>query len=473
MNLQTQPRLDASTYDRDAAKIGIVHLGYGAFHRAHMAVYLDAYMQASGDLDWGIAAVNLRGGDSAGFVAAREARDGYLLKTTSPEDQLRYQLIRPHVAFEDWAKTPARAEELAARESVHIISMTVTESGYFLDTNGDLDREDPTIAAEIAGGAPASVYGYLTRALTLRAAVTGMPVTILCCDNIRENGRILERSFLTYLAALGRDDLAEWVRENATFPCSMVDRITPRTSETLIAEVTAAYPGRALAPIHGESFIQWVVEDRFAGPRPDLAQVGVQVVADVHPYEEAKIRILNGGHTGLCYLGALAGHQTFDQAMLDPALRAHFDAYETENVLPGLALELPFDRHAYLAEIAARFGNRAIADDLARICMDGWTKMQVFIRPTLEGCLAQGISPTRGYDCVASWYVYARRIAAGAMPIPYTEPFWDTLAPLLAPGQEEAMARSGALWADLPETYPEFAPGILTAINEMEETWPA
>jgi D-arabinitol 4-dehydrogenase len=359
-----------------------------------------------------------------------------------------------------------------ALPSVHAITMTVTESGYALRDDWTLDTDDPVIAAEIAGGPGRSVYAYLAGALATRSERAGAPITILCCDNIRDNGHMLERNFLDYLGRTGRPALAEWVRRNATFPCSMVDRITPRASAELIAEIEALFPGRALAPIHAESFIQWVVEDRFAGPFPALDRSGVQIVADVVPYEEAKIRILNGGHTGLCYLGALAGHRTFDEAMRDPAIRVHFDGWEEENVLPGLASEvLPFDRHAYLREIAARFGNRAIADRLERICMDGWSKFPIYIRPTLASCLAEGLAPRRGYDCIASWYVYARRVAAGTMPVAYVEPYWAVLEPLLAPGQEEAFARTRELWSDLPDAYPDFVPGIVGAIADMETRW--
>ena len=285
---------------------------------------------------------------------------------------------------------------------------------------------------------------------------------------------MLERNLLAWLEGAGRRELAEWVRRNATFPCSMVDRITPRSTPEFIAEIAALFPGEPLAPIQAEAFIQWVVEENFAGPFPDLRRSGVQIVDDVDPYEEAKIRILNGGHLGVCYLGALAGYRTFDEAMRDPAIRAHFDGWENENVLPGLAaIALPFDQHTYLDEIAARFGNPAIADRLERLCMDGWSKFAIYIRPTLAACLAQGIAPKRGYDCIASWYVYARRIAAGTMPVAYTEPYWSTLEPLLAPGQEEAFARTRALWSDLPDAYADFVPGIVKAIAETEARWNA
>lgn len=473
MNLQSQTRLEASTYERSACAIGIVHLGFGAFHRAHQAVYVDQYMEQTGDLSWGIAAVNLRSADSAGFQASIANADGYLLKTTSPDGKVRYQLTRPHIHFADWSADAENAENLLNLDSVSTVSMTVTESGYFLDANGLLNVEDPAIASEISGGNRITVYGYLANALDRRAKGINKPINILCCDNIRANGKVLKTNFLRYLEASNQQELLDWVLENATFPCSMVDRITPRASDALVSEVDAIFPEHASTPIHGESFIQWVIEDNFAAAMPDLSKVGVQVVSDVDPFEEAKIRILNGGHTGLCYLGALAGHQTFDQAMHDPALRKHFDNFESKNVLPGLDIDLPFDRSEYLAEIAARFGNSAIADELARICMDGWSKMQIFIRPTLEGCLKQGIEPTFGYDCVASWYVYARRVAAGTMPITYVEPFWENLVPLLATEREEDFARLTALWSDLPEKYPSFASGIRKAIKQMEEKWPA
>jgi D-arabinitol 4-dehydrogenase len=278
---------------------------------------------------------------------------------------------------------------------------------------------------------------------------------------------------LAYLVALGQADLADWVRRNVTFPCSMIDRITPRSTDALSVEAAEAFPDHAVAPIHAEDFMQWVLQDKFAADMPDLTRVGVQVVDDVTPYEEAKIRILNGGHTGLAYLGALAGHETFDQAMRDPALRTHFDEWEMTEVLPGLGGRQPFDTSAYLAEIARRFENPGIADQLARICMDGYSKMPIFIRPTLAACLEQGKTPEAGFACVASWVVYARRWRDGATHIPYNEPFWDVVEPLIAEGREQELAADPKLWEDLPQRFGSFAPGIVAAIQDMEDRWPA
>ncbi|TCK99275.1 D-arabinitol 4-dehydrogenase [Shimia isoporae] len=467
------PTLSRSTYDISACQPGIVHLGYGAFHRAHQAVFVDAYMQETGDLRWGIVPVNLRASEAGAFATMQQGGDGYVLKTTSPEGQVTFQLVRAHIGAADWSKNAEAAENLLDLPSVHAVTITVTESGYYLDdANEVLNLSDPVIAAEINGGNPKSVYGFLANALQRRASGNGQPITIMCCDNIRGNGRMLQRSLLSYLFATDRADLANWVQANASFPNSMVDRITPRAAAHLAAEVAKHFPDHASSPVSGEAFIQWVLEDNFAGPMPDLPRAGVEVVADVDPFEEAKIRILNGGHSGLCYLGALAGHTTFDAAMHDPSLLPHFEGWEFENILPGLTLDLPFDKEAYTREVAARFGNIAISDQLERICMDGWSKMPIYIRPTLASCLSQGILPTYGFDCVASWYVFARRSLSGTMPIPYHEPYWENLKPLLSEGQEEVFAITSALWGDLPALYSDFVPGIVSAIKRIEEQWP-
>ena len=462
----------ATDYDRADCDIGIVHVGYGAFHRAHQAVYVDDFMDRTGDLGWGIAAVNLRESESEAFAEAAAATDGYILKYTGTTAPTAWRMVRPHLAFADWSRDAAGAEALVALDTVHAITITVTESGYYLDDTGRLNLDDPIIAGEVKGGEGRSVYAYLHAALRRRFDAGGRPVSILCCDNIRGNGRMLAAALQSYLEACGEGDLVDWLRACVTFPCSMVDRITPRTTPVLVSEAKALFAGGSVSPIHSEDYIQWVLEDKFAGPMPDLAVAGVELVADVDPYEEAKIRILNGGHTGLAYLGALAGHSTFDEAMRDPALRRHFDGLEKEEVLPGIAIYLPFDRTAYCERIAERFANRAIADALERICMDGFAKFPIFIRPTLEGCLTRGITPRHCYLSIASWYVYARRHAAGQVAVPYHEPNWHLLAPMLEAGHEMVFAGSSLLWGDLPDRFPDFAAAIVTSIQEIDQKWP-
>lgn len=473
MNLFTSVKVEQSDYDCSQCDIGIVHLGFGAFHRAHFAVYIDDYMQTAGDLKWGIAAVNLRKEEAEQFAKHNVDQDGYVLKTTTPGGENAYRKVRSHVGFEDWSIDRDKAEKLLCEKNTKIVSMTVTESGYYLNDDWSLNLADPVLKSEIENGEAHSVYAFLASALNKRKDAIDEPITIVCCDNIRSNGELLGKNFKAYLKLTGKDELAKWLDEKATFPNSMVDRITPRATQELQTEISAIVPDHKSTAVHGESFIQWVLENNFATDFPSLDTAGVEIVEDVHPYEEAKIRILNGGHTALCYLGALAGYQTFDQAMDDPKLREHFDQFERENVIPGLTIDLPFDKQEYCDQIAERFSNSAIADDLARICMDGWSKFPIFIRPTVKSCLAQGISPKYGYDSIASWYVYARRFANGTMPIPYVDPYWEQLKPLLETGKENEFANLEALWSDLPKKYDEFVPNLISAIKKMEEQWPA
>jgi D-arabinitol 4-dehydrogenase len=469
----TTPALYKTTYDRAACDVGLVHIGLGAFHRAHQSVYFDDYMQATGDLRWGIAAVNLRSVDSEAFAQTAKARDGYVLKSIAADGTLEYRAVRSHVAFVDAAQNLDAAVGLFAKASVKAASMTVTESGYAFKEDWSLDLTAPAVAAELAGGPVTTIYGFLAAGLEARARELNQPMTVLCCDNIRSNGTVLRDALLAYLDAKGKGDLADWTRQNVTFPCSMVDRITPRSTPELATEVTRLFPDDNVSPVHAEDFIQWVLQDDFAAEMPDLARAGVQVVDNVHPYEEAKIRILNGGHTGLCYFGALAGHMTFDAAMRDPELRAHFDRWETQEVLKGLGTSIPFDTTDYLNQIANRFENRGISDQLERICMDGYTKMAIYIRPTLRACLQMGVTPAASYDCAASWVVYARRSQAGLMAVPYHEPFWNRLEPILAPGRERDLASDSQMWGDLPRTFDSFVPDMMRAIEKMEHAWPA
>ena len=472
MSHPLHPALFETSYDRAICDIGIVHLGFGAFHRAHQALYVDDYMDQTDDLRWGIAAVNLRAADAAAFSGLEVESNGYVVKSMSSSGKVGFRRVRSHVHFADWTQGPDSAEALLALPSVHMVTITVTESGYYLDEAGALNPEDPVMKAELSGANPTTIYGYLSRALALRKAANLGEISILCCDNIRQNGKMLQRNLFAYLDIQGDTDLADWVKSSVTFPCSMVDRITPRSTEALRLDVESLFGPSPFAPVMAEDFLQWVVEDDFIGVRPDLSKVGVTFTKNVDPYEEAKIRILNGGHTCLTYLGALAGHNTFDQVMADPELFAHFEEFERKEVLPALTESLPFDKDQYLDQIIARFKNASIGDTVERICSDGFLKFPIFIRPTLQGCLSQGILPRAGIRSIASWYVFCKHIEAGRLQIKYAEPYWDNVRVLLSDGQIEAFAGSVPLWGDIPRDYPEFMPALAVAIKEMDMKWP-
>jgi len=449
-----------------------VHLGFGAFHRSHQAVYIDDYMQTSGDLRWGIAAVNLRDSESAQFKNANEdiqRHDGYFLKAYSTNGNVNLRRVRSHVRFADWSVVPIDCEALLSEPSVHLVTITVTESGYYTDPKGDLNLNDPTIKAEISGERWQSVYAYLRKALANRVATTGAPLTIACCDNIRQNGKMLRRNLTSYLKACDQIDLANWVDNNVAFPCSMVDRITPRSPAELGTEISALVGKPVTSPVMAEDFVQWVLQSQAAALMPELEKVGVTVTADVDPYEETKIRVLNGGHTALAYLSALEGVETFDAAMRVPHLLEHFQNFETKEVLPAITLALPFSKTDYLQEIIRRFGNAAIGDTVARICADGMAKFPIFIRPTLESCLQQGILPTYTIRSIASWYVFALHVDAGKIGFDYVEPSWSDLKAMLG---TDSFITSRQLWGELPETYPEFADILRREISDTELKWP-
>lgn len=472
MNRVENAHIAATKYKRSACEVGVVHLGFGAFHRAHQAVYLDDYMDVTGDLRWGIAAVNLRRSEAAHFQNSADdvtCHDGYFLKSYSADGDVALRRVRSHVQFSDWSNSRTRTENLLAKPSVHLVTVTVTESGYYTDPNGDLNLDDHTIKTEIAGAIATSVYGYLRAALKKRLTQTGSPLTIACCDNIRQNGKMLRRNLGAYLHACGDHTLAAWVEAHVAFPCSMVDRITPRSPAGLGVELSTLVGSTVKSPIMAEDFSQWVLQNISKSEMPDLTKAGVTVTSDVDPYEETKIRVLNGGHTALSYMAALEGIKTFDAAMQTPKLSEHFEAFETQEVLPAIVMALPFSKEDYLSDVTRRFGNKAIGDTVARICADGMAKFPIFIRPTLEGCLKQGIIPVYTIRSIASWYVFACHVAAGKIPFDYIEPSWIDLQALLL---SDAFVTSNQLWGDLPQTYPKFAEILRLEISELEQKWP-
>lgn len=473
MSSAESPLLLATRYDRSACEIGIVHVGPGAFHRAHQAYYFDAMMEKTSDLTWGIAAVNLRSAEAEDLSALKNAKDGYVLKAVSATGKSDYRLVRSHIAFADWSQDAEAAENLLALPGVKLVTITVTESGYYLNEDKHLNQDDSVIKAEISGDNKTSVYAYLREGLSRRRRENAGPLTVLCCDNLRSNGALLERSFYNYLKLCDDQELIDWLTDNASFPSSMVDRITPKSAKQLFDEVAQLFGLNNNPAVLSEDFIQWVIEDNFAGSRPPLDQVGVQIVSSVEPYEETKIRVLNGGHTGLTYLGALGGYQTFDQAIADPKLLEHFLSYENEEVLPVLPDDLPFDKSDYLSVITSRFQNPYVADSLQRICMDGVSKFPIFILPTIIDSFKRGHIPHRAIESIASWYIFAKRIHDGHMRFEYIEPNMHLLEPYLKDGRITDFTKAKTLWGDLYSNFPGFSNLLCREIDILDKQYPA
>ena len=445
-----------------------MHVGVGAFHRAHQAVYIDSLLKEYPQ--WGICGVNLRAEDRPLFEALN-AQDGiYVLKTVSPEGEMAFREIGSIVELIDASDAYQVAVKRATNDAIRIISMTVTESGYNLDDHNVLDLAAQPIVDGLATGVGSSIYTFLHAVILARANSGSGPITFLCCDNLRDNGGKLKAGLMQYLEAAGDQDAMAWAHEYVTFPCCMVDRITPRIDPRHSDDVMKRFGVSDAVTVMGESYIQWVLEDHFANGRPLFETVGVEIVDDVEPYEDAKIRVLNGGHTILTYLAALKGHHTYDAGILDPELLEFFRAYETEEVIPAIG-ESPIDLAAYRDIIESRFSNQHIGDTVDRICMDGVSKFPIFVLPTIKGTVDRGLIPVRSIHGIASWYVFMRHADAGVIPFKYTEPKWDWILPMLASGQEETFAREADLWGDIPERCSEFVTSLVAEIERLERVF--
>lgn len=396
-------------YDRSRLRAGILHIGMGNFHRAHQAAYLDDLFALGRDHDWAIAGAGLMAFDAARRAALRDQDWLYALAELAPGHR-RARVIGALVEF-----CPVEAQAIVARiadPAIRIISLTITEGGYFIDAaTGKFDAGHPAIRADAADPAhPRTVFGVVVAGLALRRARGLALPTILSCDNVQGNGAVT-RNAVVGTAALIDPALAEAIAAQAAFPNCMVDRITPATTEAEIALVAREFGVADAAPVICEPFRQWVLEDRFPLGRPALEEVGARFVDDVSPYETMKLRILNAGHAAIAYPAALLGHARVDQAMADPDIAAWLDALMRREVIPVLPPIPGEDYGAYLATCAARFANPEVGDTVARLCQDGSDRQPKFVLPTIAEARAQG-RPVNGLALeVALWCRYVARAA--------------------------------------------------------------
>jgi D-arabinitol 4-dehydrogenase len=409
----------------------MLHIGLGSFHRAHQAVYLHR-LRETGDCSWSIVGGNSRP-DMEPTVAALAAQGGrYTLETVTPEGVRAYETItsiQRVVAY-----TPQLAELVAvgAAPSTRIVSFTVTEAGYYLDANDQLDLTAPDLAADLqaarAGLAGGTVYAVLTAILRARRAAGAGPVTLLNCDNLRHNGDRSRSALMQFLALVGDPGLLQWAQAHTSSPNAMVDRITPRPTPDVGQRVKAATGWADGAPVMAESFIQWVVEDHFIAGRPAWEQVGVEMVASVQAHEEAKIRILNASHSCIAWAGTLVGMCYIHEGTHHPTIRAWAHAYVTDDVMPCLhrpGKPSPLDLAAYRDVVLQRFGNPAIADTNQRVAMDGFSKIPGFIRPTLVERLARGEPITSTAILPALFLAFLSRWHSGHIGYAYQDQAMD------------------------------------------------
>lgn len=377
MRLNTQveeglpDNIERTSYARDRS-CSIVHIGTGAFHKAHQAVYFDQLMDA-GESNWMIHGASLRR-----TVAADQLnpQDGLFTLTIRDGVHTRHQIVRSVLGVIDATSTPNRLIEALANPKTVLVTLTITEKGYYMDpSSGELNKNDPAITSDFRDlSAPKTALGYLVAGLAHRRNLGTKPFTVLSCDNIPLNGQRV-RSAVLQLARNVDTSLSDWIEEEVAFPSSMVDRIVPATTSADITELESNLGFRDEALVNTEPFSQWVIEDKFCNERPPLNKVGVQFTTNVEPFEKVKLRFLNAAHSTLAYLGSLAGYRYVHEAVADKCFSLLIDKVwdEAEVTLDSIK---NFDFSDYRSELKTRFANTALQHRTEQIAIDGSQKIR-------------------------------------------------------------------------------------------------
>jgi mannitol 2-dehydrogenase len=405
------------SYGREELSPGILHFGVGNFHRAHQAVYLDDLFNAGRSRDWAIVGAGVLDGERAG--RDRLASQDWL--TTVVEQDAGHRSARVTGAMVDFLAPGDGAATLArlADPAIRIVSMTITEGGYFIDpASGRFNPEHPAILADAADpAAPKTVFGLILAGLRRRREAGARPFTVMSCDNIPGNGHVTEDA-VAGLAALSDPGLADWVRGEVAFPNGMVDRITPATGDRERAMLRDEFGVEDAWPVFCEPFRQWVLEDRFPAGRPALEEAGVTFVDDVAPWEVMKIRILNGGHAAIAYPAALMDIHFVHEAMAQPLIRGFLAKLEREEIIPVVPPVPGTGLQDYFALIERRFSNPTIGDTIPRLCQDGSNRQPKFILPSAADRLKAGADVTGLSLVSALWCRYCAGTSDSGKPIP-------------------------------------------------------
>ena len=451
------------TYDRASLSPGIVHIGLGNFHRAHQAWYLHRLMDSGLAQDWAIIGAGVRPTDA-------EMRKKLLAQdclTTLIELDPAHKLAEIVGSMIDFIKVEGGNAALInrmAEPDIRIVSLTVTEGGYYIDTvSKAFDSNHPDIAHDAANpDTPRTAFGAIVAALRLRRARGLGPFSCLSCDNLQSNGAILRQAVVT-LARLQDPDLADWINAECSFPNAMVDCIVPATGPDEIA-LAEGFGVRDAAPVAHEPFRQWVIEDRFCAGRPDWAQVGVQFTNDVHGYEAQKLRILNAGHQVIGNVAEIMGIGTVAEAMTHPQINALFHKVQMTEIVPHVVPVPGMTPEQYVDLIAQRFSNPSIHDTIRRVAFDGSSRHPGFVLPSLRDALATG-GPLDGLALVEAFW--ARMCAGtredGSAIVP-NDPHWSSLTEIARHARERPMA-----WLEQQQIYGDL--GKQVAFRDIFANW--
>jgi mannitol 2-dehydrogenase len=457
------------SYRREQLSAGILHIGVGNFHRAHQAVYLDELFNTGQGHNWAIVGAGVREADEV----MRQKLLVQDLYTTVVEQEAGHSTARITGAMIDYIK-PGDTRALIARladPAIRIVSLTITEGGYYIDSaTGKFDENHPDIVHDATNpDAPRSVFGLLLAGLAQRAAAGNAPFTVMSCDNIPHNG-VVTRNSLMGLAALGGRGLDAWVKNNVAFPNGMVDRITPATTDRERALLRDNFDIDDKWPVFCEGFKQWVLEDNFPSGRPPLEKAGVQFVADVAPFELMKIRILNGGHAVIAYPAALMDIHFVHDAMQNALVKGFLDKIENDEIIPSVPPVPDTNIDDYYQLIVRRFSNPKIGDTISRLCLDGSNRQPKFIIPTITERLKQGRTVTGLALESALWCRYCYGETDSGKHIAPNDPSqWERLQAVA-----KAAKTAPAAWLAMHDIYGDTAlePALQIAFaNALNALW--
>ncbi len=399
-----------------------LHIGLGSFHRAHQAWYLHRLLE-SGEQRWHIAAGNIRNDAEATVETLRAQNGEYVLETVSPAGEREYEVIKSIQTLLPWQEDLEPLINEGAKAQTKVIAFTVTEGGYYLKTDHMLDVDNEVLKADLQGNHQ-TIYGTVTKMLERRMANGTGTVTLLNCDNVRHNGERFRDGLIEFLTLTGKTDVLQWVKENTTCPNTMVDRITPRPAADLPERIKEQTGIEDKAPVMGETFIQWVIEDNFKDIRPALENVGVEMVDSVIPYEEAKIRILNASHSCIAWAGTLVGQSFIHESTLTDYIYKIAHDYVSQDVIPCLG-DNGIDLSTYLEVVLDRFTNPYIKDTNQRVAADGFSKIPAMITPTMIECYQRGVTPDATAMLPALFFVFMQQWHQGLLPYEYQDGILD------------------------------------------------
>lgn len=478
--------INVPTYDRTKLKPRLVHMGLGHFHRAHYLTYLSRLLDA-GIYDGGVLEVDLPAVPE-GFVRALEEQDYlYSVLDKATDGTMHLHINGPIIGYANAKSDPEKVLAWLVTETTQLITLTITERGYYQDdVTQQIDWKHPDIIHDLQAEGrdwPVTATGFLSLALSRRFVSGKMPVTIMSCDNVPENGHLLQTCILQFCKKK-YPQIVPWIESSVAFPCTMVDRITPGTTKADIEEIERKFGIEDSIPVHCEDFIQWIIEDRSVTPLPPFEKAGAVVESSVIPYEKMKMRLLNGAHSVIGYLSALMGLEWVDEGATDPLIGNFVRNRYMKEIIPTLDPIKDVDFSAYCDKLISRFANKAIRDKISRLCLDGRKKMASFIFQPLMQALQEGKECDSLIFAVAAWARYLKGKTDAGMDIVIEDDFAEPLHKLALNAEKEpqtflefasASNLSEAQWAYLSKTFVHFLDdfrelGAQGSLSRFEET---